>query len=148
VDRWMKSDLARCMRAIEDVRGRAGGVGDDPKRAPAYAQRQRPDTAAVWNGHPPRFPAEEPGWGCPARGAGVPGEQGVLVRALAQGWPCRMRLLCQGECGGAKYCAMAWASPAAMTCWPRLLAAIEPSKGSVMNSGSMSAPGIWLGVLK
>jgi hypothetical protein len=49
---------------------------------------------------------------------------------------------------GPKYCSTAWASPAAMTCWPLLLAAIEPSKGSVMNSGSMSAPGIVLGVLK
>jgi hypothetical protein len=43
---------------------------------------------------------------------------------------------------------MAWASPVAMTCWPRPLAAIEPSNGSVMNSGSASAPGIMLGVLK
>jgi hypothetical protein len=43
---------------------------------------------------------------------------------------------------------MALAKPAAITCCPWLLAAIEPSKGSVMNSGSTSAPGIVLGVLK
>lgn len=41
---------------------------------------------------------------------------------------------------------MARAGPAAITRWPRLLAAIEPSNGSVMNSGSISAPGIRLGV--
>jgi hypothetical protein len=38
--------------------------------------------------------------------------------------------------------------PLAMTCCPRLLLAIEPSNGSVMNSGSISAPGIRLGVSK
>lgn len=36
--------------------------------------------------------------------------------------------------------------PPAMTSCPVLLLAIEPSKGSVMNSGSISAPGIRLGV--
>jgi hypothetical protein len=35
-----------------------------------------------------------------------------------------------------------------MTCWPRALAAIDPSNGSVRNSGSINAPGIWLGVAK
>ena len=40
------------------------------------------------------------------------------------------------------------ASPAAITCCPWALAAIEPSNGSVMNSGSISAPGIVLGVSK
>jgi hypothetical protein len=33
-----------------------------------------------------------------------------------------------------------------MTCRPDALSAMLPSKGSVMNSGSMSAPGISLGV--
>jgi hypothetical protein len=32
--------------------------------------------------------------------------------------------------------------------WPPALAAIDTSNGSVTNSGSMSAPGIWLGVSK
>ena len=35
-----------------------------------------------------------------------------------------------------------------MTCWPDALAAMVPSKGSVMKSGSMSAPGIVLGVVE
>ncbi len=125
------------------------GVGHDWKRVPTNAQRQR----AGHRGGLERAPFAVPGG---RAGVGLPVGEGllyavsraVLVRALAQGWPCRMRLLCQGECGEAKYCSTARASPAAMTCWPRLLAAIEPSKGSVMYSGSMSAPGIWLGVLK
>jgi hypothetical protein len=29
----------------------------------------------------------------------------------------------------------------AITCWPWALSVIEPSNGSVMNSGSISAPG-------
>ena len=47
--------------------------------------------------------------------------------------------------GGAKYCATASAKPPAITCWPVESAAIDASKGSVMKSGSISAPGIWLG---
>lgn len=54
----------------------------------------------------------------------------------------------QLELGWRKYSSTALARPSAMTCWPRLLAAIDASNGSVMNSGSISAPGIWLGVLK
>lgn len=44
--------------------------------------------------------------------------------------------------GSAKYSSTARARPWPMTCWPRALAAIEASNGSVRYSGSISAPGI------
>ena len=50
------------------------------------------------------------------------------------------------RCPEAKYCSIALARPPAITSWPCRLAAIEPSNGSVMNSGSTSAPGMLLGV--
>jgi hypothetical protein len=77
----------------------------------------------------------------PAGPAVAPGDVPRLADRLA---PHR----CHGVDPGAKYCSTALAKPAAITCCPWLLAAIEPSKGSVMNSGSTSAPGIVLGVRK
>jgi len=40
------------------------------------------------------------------------------------------------------------AMPPAKTCWPWVLLAIDPSKGSVMKSGSITVPGMSLGVEK
>src|SRR5579875_2225659 len=46
-----------------------------------------------------------------------------------------------------KYCSIASATPKAMACCPVVLAATVASKGSVMNRGSIRAPGISLGVV-
>ena len=49
---------------------------------------------------------------------------------------------------GAKYCSTAEAIPFATTSWLPVLMEMVPSKGSVRKNGSMTAPGIWLGVEK
>jgi hypothetical protein len=49
---------------------------------------------------------------------------------------------------GAKYRSTAEAIPFATTSWLPVLMAMEPSKGSVRKNGSITAPGIWLGVEK
>jgi hypothetical protein len=49
---------------------------------------------------------------------------------------------------GARNCSTADAMPWAMTVRPVALSASDPSKGSVMYSGSMTTPGMRLGVEK
>jgi hypothetical protein len=61
------------------------------------------------------------------------------------------RVPARGQVLGAGFgrsCSTAVAIPPAITICPLLLSAIDPSNGSVMYSGSMTAPGIALGVEK
>ena len=49
---------------------------------------------------------------------------------------------------GVKSCSTAEAIPFATTSWLPVLPAMDPSSGSVRKDGSITAPGIWLGVEK
>ena len=122
--RW-RSSSSRWPRPTASARASPTRPGAPPASAPPCCRRPRSRGRAARG---PSHAAAAPSAGCPLRRPVV-----CRLRLASEFWPAP---------AAAKYCSTAWASPPAMTCWPDGASAMLASKGSVMKSGSMRAPGM------